>query len=57
MTMAMALNFVATALSMLGLMGPVAGALVHNVGSVLVVLSSASLVFASDKEAGPPLKA
>ncbi|WP_245588340.1 heavy metal translocating P-type ATPase [Desulfocurvus vexinensis] len=44
MTMAMALNFVATALSMLGLMGPVAGALVHNVGSVLVVLNSTLLL-------------
>jgi len=44
MVMAMALNLVATALSMLGLMGPVAGALVHNVGSVLVVFNSTLLL-------------
>ena len=44
MTMAMVLNLAATALSMLGLMGPVAGALVHNVGSVLVVFNSTLLL-------------
>jgi P-type E1-E2 ATPase len=44
MTLAMALNVGATALSMQGLMGPVAGALVHNAGSVLVVLNSTLLL-------------
>lgn len=31
-------------------MTPIMGAVVHNVASVLVVLSSASLAFASDKK-------
>jgi len=31
------------------LMTPIMGAVVHNVGSVLVVLSSASLVFFKEK--------
>jgi heavy metal translocating P-type ATPase len=39
----MAINFVAIGLSVLGLMGPVTGALVHNAGSVLVVLNAALL--------------
>lgn len=38
-------NFFAVALSMLGMLGPVAGALVHNVGSVFVVANSALLLF------------
>ena len=37
-------NAVAVAVAALGLIGPVAGALVHNVGSVLVVLNAARLV-------------
>ena len=41
--LSMASNFVAVTLSVLGLMGPVVGALVHNVGSVLVVLNAALL--------------
>lgn len=34
---AMTVNLVATLLAILGLMGPVVGALVHSVGSVLVI--------------------
>lgn len=44
LTFAMTVNVVATALAMLGLMGPVVGALVHNVGSVLVIGNSALLL-------------
>ena len=40
---AMLLNFVAIGLAMAGLMGPVAGALVHNAGSVAVIFNSALL--------------
>ena len=39
----MGVNAVAIALSVLGLLGPVSGALVHNVGSVLVVANAALL--------------
>lgn len=39
----MAINFLAIILSVLGLMGPIVGALVHNVGAVLVVLNAALL--------------
>ncbi len=42
-TISMCINFVAITLSVLGLLGPVLGALVHNVGSVLVVLNAALL--------------
>ncbi len=35
-----------------GLLSPIMGAVVHNIGSVLVVLSSASLAFASDRSDG-----
>ncbi len=41
-------NVVAVVASGAGYLTPIMGAVVHNVGSVLVVLSSASLVFASD---------
>lgn len=37
----MAINFVAIVLSSLGLLNPITGAIVHNVGSVLVVLNAA----------------
>jgi Cd2+/Zn2+-exporting ATPase len=43
-------NAVAVVASGAGYLTPIMGAVVHNVGSVLVVLSSASLVFASEKE-------
>lgn len=42
-------NVVAVAASGAGLLTPIMGAVVHNVGSVLVVLSSASLVLAADR--------
>ncbi len=42
-TLSMAINFVAVTLSVLGLLNPVSGALVHNAGSVLVVLNAALL--------------
>lgn len=41
-------NIVAVVASGAGYLTPIMGAVVHNVGSVLVVLSSASLVFATD---------
>lgn len=41
-------NVVAVVASGAGFLTPIMGAIVHNVGSVLVVLSSASLVFAPD---------
>lgn len=41
--MSMVINFVAIALSMAGILTPVSGALVHNAGSVLVVLNGARL--------------
>lgn len=42
-SLSMAINFVAIALSVLGLLNPITGALVHNAGSVLVVLNAALL--------------
>lgn len=42
-------NLVAVVAGASGLMTPIMGAVVHNVGSVLVVLSSASLVFFKEK--------
>ena len=44
LTIAMTVNFIAIILAMGGWMGPVVGALVHNAGSVLVILHSASLL-------------
>ncbi|MCL1846346.1 MAG: cation-translocating P-type ATPase [Coriobacteriia bacterium] len=42
-SLAMGINFVAIILSVLAVLNPVTGALVHNVGSVLVVLNAALL--------------
>lgn len=42
-TLSMAINFVAISMSVMGLLNPISGALVHNVGSVLVVLNAARL--------------
>ena len=42
-TLSMTINFVAVLLGVLGLMSPVVGALVHNAGSLLVVLNAALL--------------
>ncbi|MBI5592336.1 MAG: cation-translocating P-type ATPase [Deltaproteobacteria bacterium] len=45
---AMLFNVVAVVASGTGFLTPIMGAVVHNIGSVLVVLSSASLAFASE---------
>lgn len=42
-TLSMVINAVAIVLSVMGVLGPISGALVHNVGSVLVVLNAALL--------------
>lgn len=42
-TLSMVINFIAITLSVLGMLNPVTGALVHNVGSILVVLNAAML--------------
>ena len=44
LTFSMALNFLAIILAISGLLGPVVGALVHNAGSVLVIINSAMLL-------------
>lgn len=43
LTVSMLINIVAITLSVMGVLGPVSGALVHNAGSVLVVLNAALL--------------
>lgn len=42
-SLSMVINFVAVGMSVLGMLTPVTGALVHNAGSVLVVLNAARL--------------
>lgn len=44
LTFSMSLNFLAILLAMTGLLGPVLGALVHNAGSILVIINSAFLL-------------
>ena len=44
LTFSMTLNFVAIILAMTGVLNPVIGALVHNAGSVLVIINSALLL-------------
>ncbi|MBQ9991438.1 MAG: cation-translocating P-type ATPase [Lachnospiraceae bacterium] len=44
LTFSMGLNFLAIALAITGLLGPVIGALVHNAGSVVVIVNSALLL-------------
>ena len=44
LTFSMILNFAAIVLAMTGILNPIAGALVHNAGSVLVILHSAVLL-------------
>ena len=44
LTFSMTLNFAAIVLAMTGLLDPVVGALVHNAGSVLVIINSAFLL-------------
>ena len=47
----MGLNFLAIFLAMTGVLNPVVGALVHNAGSVAVILNSALLLKWRKKEA------
>jgi heavy metal translocating P-type ATPase len=44
LTFSMTLNFLAIALAITGVLNPVVGALVHNAGSVLVIMNSALLL-------------
>ena len=44
MTFSMGLNFLAITLAIIGILNPVIGALVHNAGSVLVIINSALLL-------------
>ena len=44
LTFSMGLNFLTIVLAITGLLGPVIGALVHNAGSVLVIINSALLL-------------
>ena len=44
LTFSMTLNFLAITLAITGLLGPIIGALVHNAGSVLVIINSALLL-------------
>ncbi len=44
MTFSMVLNFAAIILAMVAILNPVTGALVHNVGSVIVIINSALLL-------------
>lgn len=44
LTFSMGLNFLAIALAITGILNPVVGALVHNAGSVLVIVNSALLL-------------
>lgn len=40
----MILNFIAITLAILGILNPVVGALVHNAGSIFVIINSAFLL-------------
>ena len=44
LTFSMTLNFLAIILAITGILNPVVGALVHNAGSVLVIINSALLL-------------
>ncbi|SCH32581.1 heavy metal translocating P-type ATPase [uncultured Ruminococcus sp.] len=44
LTFSMSLNFLAIILAVTGILNPVIGALVHNAGSVLVIINSALLL-------------
>ena len=44
LTFSMTLNFIAIILAITGVLNPVVGALVHNAGSVFVILNSAFLL-------------
>lgn len=49
---AMTINFAAVILAILGIMSPIVGALVHNMGSVVVIIHSALLLHYGKKEDG-----
>ena len=51
LSFSMGLNFLAIALAISGILNPVAGALVHNAGSVLVIINSAFLLRWKKKKA------
>jgi P-type E1-E2 ATPase len=59
LTAAMALNFIAILLAITGILNPVVGALVHNVGSVAVIINSSLLLNwrARQPSARPPSSA
>ena len=44
LTFSMTLNFIAILLAITGVLNPIVGALVHNAGSVLVIINSAFLL-------------
>lgn len=44
LTASMALNFIAVVLAVIGILNPVVGALVHNAGSVAVIINSSLLL-------------
>lgn len=44
LTLSLILNFVAIILAMTGILNPIVGALVHNIGSVVVIINSALLL-------------
>ena len=44
LTFSLSLNFIAIVLAITGILNPVVGALVHNAGSVAVILNSAVLL-------------
>ena len=52
LTFSMSLNFLAIALAITGILNPVVGALVHNAGSVLVILNSALLLTWKKRDRG-----
>lgn len=49
-SISLTINFIAFVLAFLGILGPVIGALVHNVGSVLVIIYSSFLLRWKEKE-------
>lgn len=44
MSFSMGLNFIAIVLAITGILNPIIGALVHNAGSVLVIINSSLLL-------------
>ena len=55
LTFSMTLNIVAIILAITGILNPVAGALVHNAGSIIVIINSAFLLGWKKKTAGKQL--